>query len=190
MPSTAWPVDWSRHGKGGPWQIRYPSFTTPLLPAFITGCNSIGVPTVPDINHGQAGMVGVTRLQTFTDSESRRSSAATAYLTEDVCRRKNLKILVGMTVTRIITQTIDGKRVAKGVELASGPHMPIRYRVKASKDVIISCGAVHTPHLLKVSGIGPRDELTRHGIKVIKDLPGVGANLQVSNLYTPNDEPS
>lgn len=179
-PSPTWPVDLSHHGKGGPWQVAYPNFTSQLLPAFIAGCNSIGIPTVPDINHGQAGMVGVTRLQTFSDSEGRRSSAATAYLTEDVCRRQNLKISVGMTVTRIITQTtVDGRKVVKGVELAVGPHMPVRYRVKTSRDVIIACGAVHTPHLLKLSGFGPKDELTRHGIKVVKDLPGVGANLQV-----------
>jgi choline dehydrogenase len=138
---------------------------------------------VPDINHGQAGMIGVTRIQTAIDNEGRRSSAATAYLTSDVCSRKNLKISVGMTVTRIITQTTaDGRQIAKGVELASGPHMPVRYRVEASRDIIISCGAVHTPHLLKLSGIGPADELTRHGIKVVRDLPGVGANLQVHNL--------
>lgn len=127
-------------------------------------------------------MIGVTRLQTFIDNEGRRSSAATAYLTQGVCSRKNLKILVGMTVTRIVTQTTsEGKRVAKGVELASGLHMPVWYRVKARRDVIIACGAVHTPHLLKLSGVGPKEELTQHGIKVIKDLPGVGKNLQVIN---------
>jgi len=189
MPSPTWLVDLSLHGKGGPWQIRYPAFCSQYLSAFITGCNSIGVPRVPDINHGQTGMVGVTRLQTLIDSEGRRSSAATSYLTENVCRRKNLKISVGMTVTRIITQdTADGKKVAKGVELVSGPHIPVRYRVKASRDVIISCGAVHTPHLLKLSGVGPKDELVRHGIKVIKHLPGVGENLQVSNLQLSNDQ--
>ena len=128
-------------------------------------------------------MIGVTRVQTFIDSDGRRSSAATAYLTEDVCRRKNLKISVGMTVTRIITHTAaDGKPVARGVELASGPYVPVRYRVKATRDVIVACGAVHTPQLLKLSGIGPESELTRHDIKVVKDLPGVGANLQVNEL--------
>lgn len=128
-------------------------------------------------------MVGVTRIQTFIDSEGRRSSAATAYLTDEVCRRKNLRISVGMTVTRIITQTTrEGQRVAKGVELTSGPHIPVRYRVRAKRDVIVACGSVHTPHLLKLSGIGPKDELAQHGIRIIKDLPGVGANLQVRNI--------
>jgi choline dehydrogenase len=138
---------------------------------------------LPDINHSQTGMIGVTRVQTFIDSDGRRSSAATAYLTEDVCRRENLKISVGMTVVRIITHTAAGsKPVARGVELASGPCVSIRYRVKATRDIIIACGTVHTPQLLKLSGIGPESELTHHDIKVVKDLPGVGANLQVNEL--------
>jgi len=182
-PSSNWPIDAKGHGRDGPWQISYSSYTSPILPPFISGCNSIGIPTVSDINHSQIGMIGVTRVQTFIDSDGRRSSAATAYLTEDVCRRKNLKISVGMTVTRIITHTAaDGKPVARGVELASGPYVPVRYRVKATRDVIVACGAVHTPQLLKLSGIGPESELTRHDIKVVKDLPGVGANLQVNEL--------
>jgi choline dehydrogenase len=182
-PSSKWPISTKGHGRGGPWQISYPSYTSPILPPFIFGCNSIGIPTVPDINHSQTGMIGVTRVQTFIDSDGRRSSAATAYLTEDVCRRENLKISVGMTVVRIITHTAAGsKPVARGVELASGPCVSIRYRVKATRDIIIACGTVHTPQLLKLSGIGPESELTQHDIKVVKDLPGVGANLQVNEL--------
>ena len=124
-------------------------------------------------------MIGVTRIQTFIDQEGRRSSAASAYLTTDVCRRTNLKISVGMTVTRIITQPgPDGTPIAKGVEFASGAHAPLRYRVRAKRDVILSAGSVHTPHLLKLSGIGPKVELAQHGIKLVKDLPGVGHNLQ------------
>ncbi|KAF7971702.1 hypothetical protein HWV62_20164 [Athelia sp. TMB] len=178
-PSKDWKIDTAPHGKGGPWQISYPAYVSKLVPAFIKGCNAIGIPTVPDVNHGKSGMVGVTRIQTFIDNEGRRSSTATAYLTNKVCARKNLKISVGMTVTRVIHATgQDGELVAAGVELASAKHTLVRYRVRAKRDVILACGAVHSPHLLKLSGIGPADELTQHGIKVIKDLPGVGANLQ------------
>lgn len=124
-------------------------------------------------------MIGVTRIQTFIDQNGRRSSAASAYLASDVCHRKNLKISVGMTVTRIITQPgPNGTPAAKGVEFASGAHVPLRYRVRARRDIIVSAGSVHTPHLLKLSGIGPKDELAQHGIKLVKDLPGVGQNLQ------------
>ena len=188
-PHRSWPIDdLSRHGRGGPWQVTYSPYLSPLLRAFIAGCNSIGVPTVPDINHGRPGMIGVTRTQTFIDNEGRRSSAATAYLTASVCRRPNLKIAVGVTVTRIITQATGSddsgmEWVARGVELAVGPEVPVRYRVRARKDVIVACGAVHAPHLLKLSGIGPRDELTQLQIKVVKDLPGVGANLQVRYYF-------
>lgn len=124
-------------------------------------------------------MLGATRIPVIIDQNGRRSSAATAYLPTEVCRRKNLKISVGMTVTRIISSSdSDGVPVAQGVELASGAHTQVRFRVKARRDVIVACGSVHTPHLLKLSGIGPRDELAQHDIKVIKNLPGVGSNLQ------------
>lgn len=187
-PRSSWPVDSKRRGKSGPWQISYANWDSPLVKNFISGFNSIGVPTVPDINHGQSGMIGVTRVQTFVDSEGRRSSAATAYLTEEVCRRKNLKILVGVTITRIITHAVGGKPIAKGVEFASGPSDPIRYRIKATKDVVVACGAVHTPHLLMLSGIGPKEKLAQQSIKVVKDLPGVGANLQVNVPCNESDQ--
>ncbi|KAF7984331.1 hypothetical protein HWV62_15331 [Athelia sp. TMB] len=178
-PSKDWKIDASKHGKGGPWQIAYPGIVSKIVPAFLRGCRNIGIPTIPDINAGQNGMVGATRIQSFIDDAGRRSSAATAYLTADVIRRKNLKISVGMTVTRIITAIdANGDLRATGVELASGPGMPVRYRVRASRDVIMAAGAVHTPHLLKLSGIGPKEELTQHGIRVVKNLPGVGNNLQ------------
>ncbi|KZP29803.1 GMC oxidoreductase [Athelia psychrophila] len=178
-PSKAWAVDTAPHGSSGPWQISYPRFVSKLVPAFMKGCNAIGIPTVQDVNDGKPGMLGVTRIQTFIDQEGRRSSTATAYLTDKVCARKNLKISVGMTVTRVIHQTgPDGEPVAAGVELASSEHAPVRYRVRAKRDVILAAGAVHTPHLLKISGVGPKEELAQHGIKLVKDLPGVGANLQ------------
>lgn len=178
-PDAKWPVDTTRRGKGGPWQIGYPKYLSKVFPAFLAGCKSAGIATVKDINHGEGEMKGATRVQTFIDTDGRRSSAATAYLTDEVCRRQNLKISVGMTVTRIISHPDgSGGQVAKGVELASGAHIPIRYRVRAKKDIILACGSVHTPQVLKLSGIGPREELTQNGIKVVKDLPGVGANLQ------------
>lgn len=124
-------------------------------------------------------MLGATRIPVIIDQNGRRSSAATAYLPTEVCRRKNLKICVGMTVTRILSSVgSDGVPVAQGVELASGAHTQIRFRVKARRDVIVACGSVHTPHILKLSGFGPREELAQHDIKVVKDLPGVGSNLQ------------
>jgi len=118
-------------------------------------------------------MIGVTRVQMFIDKLGRRSSTATAYLTDEVCARKNLKISVGMTVTRIIHQTgPDGELVARGVELASGQHVPVRYRVKAKRDMILAAGTVHSPHLLLLSGIGSKEQLEQNGIKLVKDLPG------------------
>jgi len=62
--------------------------------------------------------------------------------------------------------------VARGVELASGQHVPVRYRVKAKRDVILAAGAVHSPHLLLLSGIGSKEQLAQNGIELVKDLLG------------------
>ena len=186
-PSKSWEIDAAPHGKDGPWQIRYADSLSNIWPSFLNGCKNVGIPVIKDINAGQAGMIGATRVQAFIDKEGRRSSAASAYLTPEVCKRKNLKISVGMTVTRVITQPgPDGTPVAKGVELASGAYNPIRYRVRARRDVVLAAGAVHSPQILKLSGIGAKEELKGHGIKVVKDLPGVGNNLQVSDICRPN----
>lgn len=59
-PSSAWPVNNALRGKGGPWQTGYPGWMSKLLVAFITGCNNIGIPTVPDINHGKDGSANIS----------------------------------------------------------------------------------------------------------------------------------
>ena len=136
------------------------------------------MPKVPDHNVRNAKM-GVSQVQTFIDAKGQRSSTAVAYFTEDVLRRPNLKIATGQTVTRIFfSDRAGGKLRATGVEMRASRHSPISYRVKAKRDVVLSAGAINTPQLLLISGVGPAADLRRLGIEVVKDMPGVGENLQ------------
>jgi len=168
-PSKAWPTP---HRRTGPWQISYPSFSKLAL-TLIRGRNTIGIKTTPDVNHGKPCMIGVTHVQMSIGKLGMRSSTATAYLTDEVCARESLKISVWMTVTRITHRTgPDREFVARGVELASGHHVPVRYRVKAKRDVILAAGAVHSLHLLLLSGIGSEEQLEQNDIELVKDLLG------------------
>lgn len=120
-------------------------------------------------------------FQTFIDQNGQRSSTAAAYLKQSLVEtRPNLKIAVGVTVTKIIFDTTGTKPRAVGIEL--GPSGFIRYLAAASKEVIICAGAVHTPQVLSLSGIGNANDLTALDIPVIKDLPAVGQNL-VDHIY-------
>lgn len=171
----------SEHGRDGPWQTGY-SFISPISNVFIEACAALGFPKVRDLNSSK-GINGVARLQTFIDQEGQRSSAAVAYLTKDVVQRANLKIASGQTATRIIfDSSSSGKPRAVGVEMAGNATTSVRYLAKAKKEIIVSAGAIHTPQILKISGIGPSEELSKLNIPVIKDLAGVGANL-VDHLY-------
>lgn len=167
--------DLEQHGRSGPWQTGY-SYCSKFARSFIDACVKQDIPEIADCNT-RTGMNGTVQFQTFIDSKGQRSSAAVAYLDNEVCRRPNLKIAVGQTVTRVIFDESGPTPRAVGVEMSAGGATPIRYLAAAKKEVILSTGAIHTPHILKLSGIGPATELKALGIPLIKDLPAVGANL-------------
>lgn len=129
---------------------------------------------------------------TYIDKEKTRSTAETGYLTPQVISRPNLTVALHAQVTRILFKTEGQLTRAVGVEFAKTRNGP-RYQVSARVEVLIwyaasssahvdlltrvSGGAVHTPHILKLSGVGPAEELNKFSIPVIKDIPGVGAGL-------------
>lgn len=167
--------DLASHGRTGPWQVGY-SHAHALSKMFLDACQAVGIPKISDFNT-EKGMIGASKFQSFIDAKGQRSSTAVAYLTEKVARRPNLSIATGQTVTKIIFDTSGSEPRAVGVEMASSKASPIRYIVKAKKEVILSAGAVASPQILKFSGIGPAAELKKHNIPIIKDIPGVGENL-------------
>ncbi|KAG6862501.1 hypothetical protein C0995_000049 [Termitomyces sp. Mi166 len=185
-------VDTAVRGSSGPIRIGYFNTVSEASKAFIKACTTVGIPFSPDFNVS-SGTLGVSRFftcyfqVTYIDEKRRRVSSESAYLTQDVLARKNLTVVTNAQVTRVIVKNENGEKRAIGVHVAnSDSPTGIRYGVLARKEVIICAGAVQSPHILKLSGIGPAEELKAHGISVVHDLPGVGSNLvdhPVVDLY-------
>jgi 5-(hydroxymethyl)furfural/furfural oxidase len=126
-----------------------------------------GLPIVPDQNGKWED--GVMPVPTSIDEHDRRVSCAMAYLTPAVRARTNLTIRTETNVRRIL---FEGTR-ATGAEIARGDQT----EVVRGREIILACGAIHSPAMLMRSGIGAPDDLARHGIEVVAPLPGVGRNL-------------
>ncbi|PSN57124.1 hypothetical protein C0J52_01340 [Blattella germanica] len=154
------------HKTGGYLTISYPPYHTAMAEAFIEAGLELGEKYV-DYNAEQ--MTGFSYVQT-TLKNGTRWSASRAYL-HPIRKRKNLHVKKYSTVTKIIIDPIT--KVAKGVEFVNNNH---KYVVKATKEVILSGGAINSPQLLMLSGVGPRKHLEDLGIDVIEDL-AVGYNL-------------
>ncbi|KAF6762400.1 hypothetical protein DFP72DRAFT_1060646 [Ephemerocybe angulata] len=131
-----------------------------------------------DITSGN--VLGITWLQCAIGG-GQRSSSANTYL-KDVMGRKNLDVLINATVTKLVhTGMSGGKPCFKAVQFANGPQGASTI-VHATKEVILSAGAIGTPQILQLSGIGDRAELSSNSIETILNLPSVGKNLSEHTL--------
>ena len=157
-------------GKDGNLKINDLDWRDPLCDAFIQGANSIGIPSNTDYNGAQ--QEGVSYVQRTTHKRL-RVSAAKAFL-NPAKSRSNLTIITNALATKIM---LDGKR-AVGVLYKKGSKDAHTLELKANKEVILSGGAINSPQLLQLSGIGPSELLKTHGIEVQHELPGVGLNLR------------
>lgn len=157
----------SWRGSSGPLATRYGLIENPLYTAFVAAAKQAGYPATDDINGEQ--QEGFGRMD-MTVKGSVRWSAANAYL-KPAMKRPNLEVHTHALVTRLV---FEGKR-AVGVHYIQGN---VEREVRAGREVILSGGPINSPHLLKLSGVGPAEELRAHGIDVVHDLPGVGENLQ------------
>jgi len=155
------------HGTGGPLNVSDRRYTNPLSLAFVEACKEFGIPANNDFNGAtQEG----TGLYQVTQKNGTRWSTVDAYL-RPALGRKNLTIQTNTQVARI--------------EIAQGRATGITYlvegkseTVRANREVLICGGAINSPQLLLLSGIGPADDLKALEIPVVADLPGVGQNLQ------------
>jgi len=161
------------HGADGPLQVAEQSEPRPITHAFVEAATQQQIRPTDDFNGPEQEGVGLYQVTQNHDGPAKgeRCSAAAAYLPDDVMARPNLTVL-----TRAMAQKVEmdaGRAI--GVRVKHGGKVKL---IEAGQEVILSGGAFGSPHLLMLSGIGPRDELAAHGIDVVHELPGVGQNLQ------------
>ncbi|HZQ15060.1 MAG TPA: choline dehydrogenase [Pseudolabrys sp.] len=155
------------HGRGGPLAVSNVSEPHPLCEAFIEAAQQAGHPRNDDFNGARQEGAGYFQL---TAKNGRRWSTAVGYL-KPARRRPNLKVETNTLATRVL---LSGRR-AVGVEYRQGGTTKTAH---AKAEVIVAGGAFNSPQLLQLSGLGPADLLRSHGIAVIADMPGIGADLQ------------
>ena len=155
------------HGIGGPLGVADLRHHNPLSDVFLQATADAGFPQTKDFNGAKQEGFGYYQV---TQRNGARCSSAVAYL-DPVRERKNLKVLTGALVTKLkiengrvtaVHYRHNGKPCCEGVE----------------REVLLSGGALNSPQMLMLSGIGPAEQLRKHGLDVVADLPGVGANLQ------------
>ena len=155
------------HGDHGPLAVSDLRYRNPLADVFLRAAAEAGHPANPDFNGEQQEGFGFYQV---TQRDGARCSSATAYLT-DARQRPNLSIFTQAKVRRVLIER--GRAV--GVEFSQRGSVK---QVRAAAEVILSGGALNSPQLLMLSGIGPAEQLREHGIGVVADAAGVGGNLQ------------
>ena len=155
------------HGTGGPLGVSDLRHHNVLSEALIDAAGSAGFPRNDDFNGEQQAGFGLYQV---TQRHGTRCSSATAFL-KPARQRENLHVRTHALVERVLIE--QGRAV--GVQLRRGRHDA--ERIEAG-EVILAAGAINTPQLLMLSGLGPADHLREHGIAVVADVPDIGANLQ------------
>ena len=157
-------IDNAYHGTNGPLKVSERSFKHPLSEAFVAAAEQVGLPRSNDFNGAEQEGVGFYQSTTYN---GRRWSSAQAFLRE----ARNRQNLVIITQARVAKVLFTGRR-ASGVLLEDGR------RFESAKEIILTAGALATPKLLQLSGIGNGEQLRSLGIDVVSDVPGVGENYQ------------
>ncbi|MEM8630318.1 MAG: GMC family oxidoreductase N-terminal domain-containing protein [Pseudomonadota bacterium] len=155
------------HGEGGEWRVERMRLRWDILDAFAEACVESGIPRTADFNTGDNEGVGYFQVN---QRSGWRWSTAKAFL-KPVAQRPNLRVLTEAQTERVVFG--DGR--ATGVEFMHGG---VLHKARARYEVILSAGAIGSPHLLMLSGIGPAAHLKASGVAPWRDVPGIGANLQ------------
>jgi choline dehydrogenase-like flavoprotein len=162
------PDDDGIRGLSGPFKVRPSTYQDPLYDAYLAAADEMGMGRAEDYN--AKDQLGLARSQQNI-FKGRRFSAADAFL-KPILKRPNLTVRLKQFVTRLV---FDGNKTI-GIELAgSNGQLAV---IKAEREVIVSTGAINSPHLLMLSGVGPADQLKKQGIKVVQNVSEVGQNLQ------------
>lgn len=164
------------HGADGPLAVSDLRCVNEMSSAFLSAATAAGLPRNPDFNDWERSQEGVGLFQ-VTQRNGARATPATTYLAA-ARGRKNLTVLTGVMVERVTMAAAAGGSPprATGVEYIDADGQ--RHAVAAAVETVLAGGVFTSPQLLMLSGIGPAEELRSHGIPVVVDAPGVGANLQ------------
>lgn len=174
-PSNAIKVDPESHGSDGPLGVSVRSPVLPGAEAFVSAAEASGIPRGDYNGRDRTNPDGVTSLFQTTTRNGMRASTYRAFLQGEAESRPNLTIVTGAHVTRILLAQ-NGELAATGVEYRDTDGN--LKTVGATRDVILSAGAVGSPQILMQSGIGPRRELEDVGIECLHELPHVGKHLK------------
>jgi choline dehydrogenase len=159
------------HGAGGEWRVEKQRLSWEILDSFRDAAEQIGIAKVDDFNTGDnAGSA-------YFEVNQRRGirlNTAKAFL-KPASKRRNLTIMTGCHVERLVIEDSNGAKHCRGVQFSGGGKM---FTATARHETLLSAGAIGSPHILQLSGIGPGELLKRNGIEPIVDSPGVGENLQ------------
>ncbi|MEN3276850.1 MAG: choline dehydrogenase [Massilia sp.] len=159
------------HGAGGEWRVEKQRLSWKILDAFRDALEQVGVRKVDDFNTGDnAG-------SSYFEVNQRRGirlNTAKAFL-KPAAQRPNLTIMTGCHVERLLVDAADGNPSCRGVQFTGGGRA---FTALARRETVLAAGAIGSPHILQLSGVGPAAHLQRHGITPLMDAPGVGENLQ------------
>ena len=161
------------HNAGGEWRIERQRLRWDVLDAFAQAATEAGIPATPDFNRGSNEGVGYFEVN---QKSGWRWNTAKAFLRPTCYARPNFELWTSAQVAKLVMSTdADGQPRCTGVQVATSHGL---ITATAKHAVVLSAGAIGTPHILQLSGLGPADLLKQHGIEPVIDLPGVGANLQ------------
>ena len=160
-------------GSTGEWRVEKQRLRWDVLDAFALAAQQAGIPATSDFNRGCNEGVGYFEVN---QKSGWRWNTAKAFVRPTCYGRANFAMWTSAQATRLLTERqADGQRRCTGVQVCRGQEL---VTVRATREVLLCAGAVNSPQLLQLSGIGPGALLHQHGIEVVCELPGVGANLQ------------
>ena len=164
---------------GGEWRVEKQRLRWDILDAFAEAAQQAGIPATPDFNRGNNEGVGYFEVN---QKSGWRWNTAKAFLRPTCLGRPNFELWTNAQVSQLrIEPQLDGSQRCTGVEVWTGQEMVTALATRDSGmmgEVILCAGSIGSPQILQLSGIGPAALLQQHGIAVVQDLPGVGANLQ------------